>query len=97
MATKSEMEKQAEALANEEVLVETNAGTFGAGEAQRAVGTGDPAFAEYRIYERVGGGEPRKVGAEPETAPGYARPIGRDALAAKRAQLSQLRKAIANA
>ena len=54
------------------MLIETNAGTFGAGEACRAVGTGDPAFATYWIFMRPDGSR-RIVGCDPRRAPGRAR------------------------
>lgn len=90
--TISNIQTQIEELANREILVETNDGTYGAQEACRCVGTGDPAFATYRVYQRVGGGKPRIVGCDRERAPGYARHF-RDELVAAQRELAKLRKA----
>lgn len=76
-------------LSNEWVLVATNSGTYGAAEAARKCGTGDPRFADHRIYERVGGGK-RHEGMDLDRMPGRLRSVGREALKAKRQQLQQL-------
>ena len=55
------------------VLVETNDGTYGADEAYRCVGSGDPRYADYRIYVQVGSGTRRREGCDPKVAPGRPR------------------------
>lgn len=91
--TKTELESQARELAAMEVLVETNDGTYGAAEACRKVGCGDPAFAAYKVYVRVGDGRRRVVGCDPNKAPGYARHF-RASLAEKQKALAALRAKI---
>lgn len=87
------IEQQIKELEAVEVLVATNEGTYGAGEACRATGTGDPAFANFSVYERVGGGR-RVQGCDPARAPGYVRNMGQEALRTKRAELDRLRKTL---
>lgn len=55
-ASKSRTEIQAEinTLSSVEYLIETNDGTYGATEACRKVGSGDPMYATRRVYETVG-------------------------------------------
>jgi hypothetical protein len=91
-ATRQDLEQEAAALAAVEVLIETNAGTFGAAECCRKRGCGDPVFGEYQIYESVAGD--RHVVGDPDDAPGYARRCGRQELGEKRRQLAELRKQI---
>ncbi len=78
-----------EALRCVEYLTETNEGTFGAHDCRRAVGSGDPAFGTYRVYESVSG-TVRHTGCGKDRAPGYARRLNRDALAADRRRLAEL-------
>jgi hypothetical protein len=79
------------ALAAIEHCVETNSGTYGAAEARRAVGCGDPQFADRNIYETVGGAR-RETGPDAKDAPGRMRRLNRDALAADRRRLAALRE-----
>lgn len=81
--------QQIKTLSEERVLVATNAGTFGATEAARKVGSGDPRHATRNVYEMVGGGIVAE-GPEESDAPGRMRRIGDAALAAKRATLAKL-------
>jgi hypothetical protein len=76
-----------------EVEVETNAGTYSAQDAVRAIGTADPAFADYHVYESVGGAR-RVVGCDPAIAPGRARRINARELAAKRQELARVRRQV---
>lgn len=93
---KSELIKAAEAMARESVLIETNSGTFSSVEACAKVGSGDPAFAEYRIYETVGSGERHTTGCNLDRAPGLGRRINAETLTAKRAALAAIKKQIAS-
>ncbi len=77
-----------------EVLIETNEGTFGAEEAMRKIGTGDPTFCTYRTYIRVGDGRQRTEGLDPAKAPGRARPLGWRQLRSLRSQLRALEAAM---
>ncbi len=88
--TKQEIKSLIETLSGIEVVVEHNDGTFGATECQRAVGTGDPKYGLYTIYERVGDGKRRVEGCDPAKAPGYSRGTRAD-LNAKRAELKRLK------
>lgn len=54
------------------VMVDTNDGTYGAIEAQRLIGTGDPKFATWKRYRNVAGKE-RMENPEAEIA-GVGRP-----------------------
>ena len=87
----NELKTRIDELAEMEILVETNAGTYGADEAHRAIGVGDPQFADYRIFERVGDGQRTTYGCEPTRAPGRARKIGRAEINDRRAELARLR------
>lgn len=89
--SKSELEKTIRELAATEILVETNEGTYGATEAHRAIGVGDPQFANYRVYETVDGFR-RVVGCEPDVAPGRPRRLNDGHMTRQRAYLAQLRK-----
>jgi hypothetical protein len=86
----AQLAKQCDELARREVHVETNQGTYGANEACRKVGTGDPAFANREVYETVGGTR-RETGPDANDAPGRMRKIGYDALRSLRAELKKLR------
>lgn len=88
----TDLKNQATELALREVLTETNSGTYGPAEAFLAVGVGNPAFADYYVYTRVGDGRERRVGCG-EDAPGYPRRF-RDALAEAQRELAQMRSAI---
>lgn len=96
-ATKSELAKAIETLANSEIAIETNEGTYGAVEAMRAIRTGDPKFADYTTYERVGDGTRRTVGCDPARAPGRARRLGADDMRAQRERLAELRRLLKSA
>lgn len=78
-------------LATERVLVATNQGTYGSAEACRAIGTGDPKFANCDIYETVGGGR-IVVGCSEDRAPGRMRHTNQATLAEKRKTLATLRE-----
>lgn len=90
--TKNDLQKEIAALAATEIAVETNEGTYGAAEACRAIGTGDPRHANYTIWERVGDGKRRVQGCDPQRAPGRARRIGFTDLAESRKRLAALRR-----
>lgn len=79
-----------EAVQKIEHHVETNEGTYGAVEACRKVGSGDPAFANRQVYETVAG-ERRATGPDEEDAPGRMRQLNRDSLAADRRRVADLR------
>src|SRR5437762_9139963 len=92
----TDLEKKANELAAIEVLTQTNSGTYSATEAHAAIGVGDPAYADYSIYTRVGDGRTRRVGCDPTEAPGYARRF-RQELADAQREFRDLRKQIARA
>lgn len=79
-----------EELADAEVLIETNEGTFGAEECCRVTGTGDSKFGNYSVYEQVGGGR-RVEGCDPANAPGYPRKMNTDELKDQQKILKALR------
>lgn len=92
MRTKEiDLAKEIDEMNAVEYLVETNEGTYGPGGASRPHRTGDPRFNNYRIYETVGGAV-EHIGCDPAIAPGYARKMNRDNLAADRKRLAQLRR-----
>jgi hypothetical protein len=91
---KQDLSKEISSVEAEEIAVETNSGTYGAAEACRKIGSGSSEFADYTIYERVGDGSRRTVGCDPTSAPGRARRINADQLAARRKYLSELRRQI---
>ena len=91
--TRRDLEQEAEALALVEYCVQTNEGTYGATEAGSKVGTGDPRFANRKVYETVGGTR-RETGPDEQRAPGRMRSINRDALSADRKRLADLRRQI---
>lgn len=91
--TKVELERQAKELAATWVLVGTNQGTYGAADACRAIGTGDPRHADCNIYEQVGTGERRVDGPDIDAAPGRIRRFNSE-LATKQAALAELRRQI---
>ena len=74
-------------------LIATNSGTFSASDCMRAVGTGDPTFGEYRIFERIDGSV-YTVGCDPNKAPGYSRRFGGDSSACRRAKMKALTAAL---
>lgn len=78
-------------LENDEIMVETNEGTFGVHECQRAVGTGDSRYGIYSVYVSVASGVRRNVGCDPERAPGRARKSGYALLRAAQKELQDLR------
>jgi hypothetical protein len=91
----AELEAEAEALASVEYLVETNQGTYGAGEARRKVGVAEPHFADRDVYETVGGAR-REMGCDADRMPCRVRRCNRAALAADRKRLAELRREIRN-
>ena len=74
-----------------EVLTATNSGTYGASEACRKTGTGDPAFATRNEYETVAGAK-RSTGPDADSIPGYMRPIGAAEMHDLRLRLADLRR-----
>jgi hypothetical protein len=88
--TKAEIQAEIANLEKIEVHVETNQGTYGASEACRKVGTGDPAFANREVYETVGGVR-RETGPDEDEAPGRMRKIGHESLSRYRKQLATLK------
>lgn len=94
---RNDLEREATALANERIMVATNQGTYGASEACRVIGCGDPQFANCDIYEVVG--ETPMTDAQIESkwnGVGRMR-IFRDAISEKRARLTELRREIRTA
>jgi hypothetical protein len=89
----SDLIAEADALSSVEYLTETNAGTYGATEACKAVGSGSPEFADYRHYQTVGGAH-RRTGCDAARAPGRARYLNSDDLRADRKRLAELKKEI---
>lgn len=87
--TKAQLEAQIKTLENEWVLVLTNNGTFGNGEAVDAVGTSDPAFCVCRRYETVGGTV--KVENKKAENLGRMRDVGTAELGRKRAELNRMK------
>lgn len=79
------------ALERVEYMTATNQGTYGAVEACRKVGCGDPAFANRNEYETVGGSK-RSEGPDLDDAPGYMRQMNREALSTDRTRLVRMRK-----
>ena len=88
--TAEDVERDIDAVEREECVIETNAGTDSAVEACEAIGTGDPQFANYSIFERVGDGRTRHVGCDESRAPGIKRVV-HDPIAARRRALTALR------
>lgn len=85
-----------------EVCVGHNEGTYGAVEACRKCGCGDPWFANRHEYETVGGdkrstGPDREVGASWRHMPGRMQYGGRARLAEYRKQLADLRAELRSA
>ena len=92
-ATKTNLEQRARELSTTWVLVATNQGTYGAAEACRKVGTGDPRHADCNIYEQVGTGKRRVEGCDFDRAPGYMRRFNSE-LADRQRELKELRTQI---
>jgi hypothetical protein len=88
------MEAEAKALANEQVMVATNQGTYGQAEACRKIGTGDPQFANCDIYETVGDAPMTNADIEAKWNGVGRMRIFRDTIIAKRARLTELRRQI---
>jgi hypothetical protein len=86
------LEARAAELSTRWILVATNEGTFGATEALRACGTGDPAFASYRTYARISGAR-KHEGADPKSAPGRPRHFSCELTAAKE-ELTVIKEAL---
>lgn len=94
--TRQEIQSEIDALLKIEVHVQTNQGTYGATEACRKVGCGDPMFANREVYETVGRTR-RETGPDADDAPGYMRPIGRELLNDLRKRLAALRAKLKSA
>jgi hypothetical protein len=88
--TTEQILKQIEELSQDTMLA-TNAGTFGADECCRAVGTGGPRFGTWHTYERLDGTR-YSDGADQATAPGYARHLTPISAVARRAQIASLKR-----
>lgn len=93
MTTTKILQQQADELSAREILTETNSGTYGAAECQRAIGVGDSRYGDYRVYTRVGDGSQRHDGCDKDEAPGYARKFRQELTDAQR-ELRDLRKKI---
>ena len=74
---------------SQDVLIETNSGTYGAAEACRCTGSGDRG--EYRVYGRMDGSR-YTIGTK-DGAPGYARHF-KSSATANRAQVAALQIAL---
>lgn len=84
-------------LEGRSVLLATSAGTYGAEEAARRMGTGDPAFADRNEYENVRG-QRWATGPSPDRAPGRMRDFRATqyvVLKTLRAQLAGMRDELA--
>ena len=88
--TKDEIRAEIDNLMKIEVHVDTNQGTYGATEAVRKGGCGDPRFADREVYETVGG-DKRETGPDADHASGRMRPIGSKTLSDYRKQVAALR------
>lgn len=84
------IQQDIDAVSKEEILVETNEGTFGSHECMAAIRTGDTARGVYRVWESVGGTR-RVTGCDLAMAPGRARELNRRQIADRRKVLSDLR------
>lgn len=91
MKTKIELQNEIDGLTACEVHMETNQGTYGASEACRKVGSGDPYFANREVYQTVGG-QRREIGPDQNDAPGRMRSIGHEEMAEKKSRLADLKK-----
>ena len=89
----TEIEQRIATLSRVEYLTETNEGTYGPAEAVRACGSGDPAIASYRVYETVGGTR-RRIGCDPDRAPGYARHFRPEQMRADREELARMKREV---
>lgn len=85
------IQDEIDALTQIEVHVRTNQGTYGAVDACRLCGTGDPRFANREEYETVGGLK-RTTGPDEQHAPGRMRDIGSATLAHYRHRVAALRE-----
>lgn len=88
--------KAIRALEQQAFVIETNAGTYGATEAQRATGTGDPKANDYQVWETVTG-KREFSGCHKSRAPGYARYFRPAGLVEARKQLADLKRQLAEA
>ncbi len=90
----AKLETEAKEIAATVIMVATNEGTYSAIEAQRAIGTGDPAYADRKVYERIGDGVISSTGPSEDDAPGRMRQINSEAVNQLRAKLRSLREQI---
>jgi len=74
---------------SQDVLIETNSGTFGVGECLRATGSGDPKFGEYRVFERLDGS--RYTLGTKEGSPGRARYFNSSSVSQRIAEVDSLK------
>jgi hypothetical protein len=89
--TKAQLQAEIDTLLRIDVHVRTNQGTYGASEAARKVGSGDPRFANREEYETVAGSK-RASGPDEDDAPGRMRDIGSRTLIEYRAKVAALRQ-----
>ncbi len=85
------LNQEIEELKAVEVHVATNSGTFGATEACRKCGSGDPRIATRNVYETVGGTR-RETGPDEDSAPGRMRKLNGEEMKGLRKRLAALRK-----
>lgn len=88
--TIDEIHERIHALEGQWVHVETNQGTYGAHEACRKCGCGDPHFANREVYMKADG-ETYETGPGDGRYPGYMRKIGYESLREVREELKGLR------
>lgn len=91
--TLREIKAEIASLQRKEYLVATNAGTYSSREAQRSVGSGDPAVSTRNVYETVEGLK-RATGPADDAAPGQMRNLSRAELTADHRRLAELLKAL---
>lgn len=94
--TREEIRTEIAELLTIEVCVGHNEGTYGAAEACRKCGSGDPRFANRHEYETVGG-EKRSTGPDLDQMPGRMLYGGKARLAEYRQQLASLRAELRSA
>jgi hypothetical protein len=79
---------------SKDVAVAHNSGTFSAAECCRATGSGETKSGEWTTCERLDGSR-YTIGADPKTAPGYARYSTPMSAAARREEIATLKLALA--
>lgn len=89
--TREQIQAEINALEQVEHVIETNEGTYGLGDCQRAGVSGDPKFSTRNVYETVGGVR-RESGPTIERTPGRMRRINCETMADDRKRLADLRR-----